>query len=153
MTASKRVAKELEDLQKKLPWYLGNLFSEDTNVLVWHALLLPETPPYNLKAFHLRISFPKEYPLMPPTVTFTTPIYHPNVDPEGRVCLPIISNQHWKPYTKAYEVLEAVNMLVNRPDPGEPVRMELADLLKQNPELFYRSAEEHTLQFGEQRPS
>ncbi|XP_045714297.1 ubiquitin/ISG15-conjugating enzyme E2 L6 isoform X2 [Phyllostomus hastatus] len=90
---------------------------------------------------------------MPPTVTFTTPIYHPNVDPEGRVCLPIISNQHWKPYTKAYEVLEAVNMLVNRPDPGEPVRMELADLLKQNPELFYRSAEEHTLQFGEQRPS
>ena len=62
-----------------------------------------ETPPYNLKAFNLRINFPREYPLRPPTVTFTTPIYHPNVDPEGRVCLPITSNQHWKPYTKAYQ--------------------------------------------------
>lgn len=41
MTASKRVAKELEDLQKELPRYLGKLFSDDANVLVWHALLLP----------------------------------------------------------------------------------------------------------------
>ncbi|KAM5317689.1 ubiquitin/ISG15-conjugating enzyme E2 L6 [Glossophaga mutica] len=153
MTASKRAAKELEDLQKDLPPYLRNLFSEDTNVLVWHALLLPETPPYDRKAFNLRISFPKEYPLRPPTVTFTTPIYHPSVDPEGRVCLPIISNQHWKPYTKAYQVLEALNMLVNKLDAREPVRLELADLLTRNPELFHRRAEEHTLEFGEHRPS
>ena len=32
---------ELEDLQKELPRYLGKLFSDDANVLVWHALLLP----------------------------------------------------------------------------------------------------------------
>lgn len=67
------------------------------------SFLAQEVPPYNLKAFNLRINFPREYPLRPPTVTFTTPIYHPNVGPEGRVCLPIISNQHWKPHTKAYE--------------------------------------------------
>ncbi|XP_028356720.1 ubiquitin/ISG15-conjugating enzyme E2 L6 [Physeter macrocephalus] len=100
MTASKRVAKELEGLQKELPRYLRNLFSDDANVLVWHALLLPEKPPYNLKAFNLRISFPEEYPFKPPTVTFTTRIYHPNVDSNGRVCLPIISKENWKPFTK-----------------------------------------------------
>ncbi|XP_028018229.1 ubiquitin/ISG15-conjugating enzyme E2 L6 isoform X4 [Balaenoptera acutorostrata] len=100
MTASKRVAKELEDLQKGLPRYLRNLFSDDADVLVWHALLLPEKPPYNLKAFNLRISFPEEYPFKPPTVTFTTRIYHPNVDSSGRVCLPIISKENWKPFTK-----------------------------------------------------
>lgn len=32
---------ELEDLQKKPPPYLRNLSSDDANVLVWHALLLP----------------------------------------------------------------------------------------------------------------
>ena len=32
---------ELEDLQKELPKYLRNLCSEEDNVLVWHALLLP----------------------------------------------------------------------------------------------------------------
>ena len=44
-TAPHSVPQELEDLQKNLPWYLRNLFSEDTNVLVWHALLLPVSVP------------------------------------------------------------------------------------------------------------
>ncbi|TKC46100.1 ubiquitin/ISG15-conjugating enzyme E2 L6 isoform X2 [Delphinapterus leucas] len=153
MTASKRVAKELEDLQKELPRYLRNLFSDDANVLVWHALLLPEKPPYNLKAFNLRISFPEEYPFKPPTVTFTTRIYHPNVDSNGRVCLPITSKENWKPFTKTCQVLEALNLLVNKPELGQPLRLELADQLTQDPELFNRRAEEFTLQFGVDRPS
>lgn len=144
---------ELEDLQKKPPSYLRNLLSDDANVLEWHALLLPDQPPYHRKAFSLRINFPKEYPLKPPAVTFTTKIYHPNVDENGQVCLPIISKENWKPYTKAYQVLEALYNLVNRPDLAEPVRVELADLLTQNPELFQRKAEEFTLQFGVDRPS
>ncbi|XP_014313999.2 ubiquitin/ISG15-conjugating enzyme E2 L6 isoform X1 [Myotis lucifugus] len=190
MTACKRVAKELEDLQKDLPRYLRNLSSDDADVLVWHALLLPliegkeqfpklcqpqsvlqtfvisrrsvklastqvasEKPPYNLGAFNLRINFPEEYPLRPPTVTFTTKIYHPNVGIDGQVCLPIISNENWKPHTKTYQVLEALSVLVNNPDLVEPLRLELADLLTLNSEQFHSKAKEFTLQFGEPRPS
>ncbi|XP_039100938.1 ubiquitin/ISG15-conjugating enzyme E2 L6 [Hyaena hyaena] len=153
MSASKRVAKELEDLQAKLPPYLRNLFSHDADVLVWHTLLLPEKPPYNLKAFHLRISFPEDYPLKPPTVTFTTKIYHPNVGHNGEVCLPIISKENWKPYTKTCQVLEALSVLVNTPDMTQPIRLELADLLMQDPELFHREAREFTLKYGADRPS
>lgn len=65
--------------------------------------VVQETPPYNLKAFNLRISFPGDYPLKPPTVTFTTRIYHPNVDSDGQICLPIISKDNWKPYFRAYQ--------------------------------------------------
>uniref|UniRef100_UPI0029555EE0 ubiquitin/ISG15-conjugating enzyme E2 L6 n=1 Tax=Panthera onca TaxID=9690 RepID=UPI0029555EE0 len=50
-------------------------------------------------------------------------------------------------------VLEALNVLVNRPDLGQPVRLELADLLKQDPELFHREAREFTLKYGVDRPS
>lgn len=144
---------ELEDLQNELPGYLRNLVSDDANVLVWHTLLLPEETPYNHRAFNLRISFPRDYPLKPPTVTFTTRIYHPNVDSDGQVCLPITSKENWKPYTKAYQVLEALNMLVNKPDLDQPVRVELADLLIQDPLLFHKNAEDFTLKFGEPRPS
>ncbi|KAM5225900.1 ubiquitin/ISG15-conjugating enzyme E2 L6 [Hipposideros larvatus] len=153
MTASKRVAKELEELQEKLPRYLQNLDSNDANVLVWRVLFLPETPPYNLKAFNLCISFPGDYPLKPPTVTFTTKIYHPNVDSDGQVCLPIISKNNWEPHYRTYQVLDALSKLVNSPDLEQPVRVELADLLTQDPELFYKKAEEFTLQYGENRPS
>uniref|UniRef100_A0A8C7BLR0 E2 ubiquitin-conjugating enzyme n=1 Tax=Neovison vison TaxID=452646 RepID=A0A8C7BLR0_NEOVI len=153
MLASKRVAKELEDLQAELPPYLRNLFSDDADVLVWHVLLLPEEPPYNLKAFHVRISFPEDYPFKPPTVTFTTRIYHPNVGHDGSVCLPIISRENWQLHTKTSQVLEALSVLVNRPDLRQPIRLELADLLAENPERFNSEAREFTLKYGADRPS
>ncbi|XP_007644826.1 ubiquitin/ISG15-conjugating enzyme E2 L6 isoform X3 [Cricetulus griseus] len=112
-----------------------------------------DQPPYHLKAFHLQIDFPRDYPLRPPTLKFITKIYHPNVREDGQVCLPLISIENWKPSTKTCQVLEALNMLVGRPNPEEPVRLELADLLTQNPEMFKRKAEEFTLQFGMDRPS
>ncbi|VCW68565.1 unnamed protein product [Gulo gulo] len=121
MLASKRVAKELEDLQAKLPRYLRNLFSDDADVLVWHVLLLPEEPPYNLKAFHVRISFPNDYPFKPPTVTFTTRIYHPNVGHDGSVCLPIISHENWQPHTKTSQGGAGAHLTGGR-DPGCGVR-------------------------------
>ncbi|XP_021532101.1 ubiquitin/ISG15-conjugating enzyme E2 L6 isoform X4 [Aotus nancymaae] len=86
-------------------------------------------------------------------IKFTTKIYHPNVDENGQVCLPIISNENWKPCTKTCQVLEALNVLVNRPNMAEPLRVDLADLLTQNPELFRKNAEEFTLRFGVDRPS
>lgn len=59
--------------------------------------------PYSLKAFRLRIDFPREYPLKPPTLRFTTKIYHPNVSEDGLVCLPLVSKDNWKPYRKIYQ--------------------------------------------------
>ncbi|XP_057585882.1 ubiquitin/ISG15-conjugating enzyme E2 L6 isoform X2 [Hippopotamus amphibius kiboko] len=153
MTARKRVVKELEDLQKQLPKYVRNLSSDDANVLVWHGLLLPETPPYNLKAFEFRVSFPGDYPFKPPTVMFTTRIYHPNVDSSGQVCLPITSKETWKPHIRTSQVLEALSVLVNTLEVRQPLRVELADQLTQDPELFNKKAEEFTLQFGVDRPS
>ncbi|XP_049976835.1 ubiquitin/ISG15-conjugating enzyme E2 L6 isoform X1 [Alexandromys fortis] len=144
---------ELEDLLEQLPPYLRDLSSNDDNVLVWNMLLLPEQPPYNLKAFRLRIDFPRDYPLKPPTLKFITKIYHPNVREDGLVCLPLISIRNWKPHTKTYQVLEALIVLVGKPNPEEPVRLELVELLIQNPEMFKRNAEEFTLMFGEDRPS
>lgn len=34
---------------------------------------------------------------------FTTKIYHPNISEDGLVCLPLISIENWKPYTKTYQ--------------------------------------------------
>lgn len=153
MSASKRVVKELEGLQNELPPYLRNLTCKASDVLQWHVLLLPERPPYNLKAFHLTVSFPKEYPLKPPKVKFTTAIYHPAVDSNGDVCLPIISKENWKPQTRICQVLEALSMLVNRPEESLPLRLSLAQQLEQNPDLFNQEASNFTLEFGEDRPS
>ncbi|CAD7691059.1 unnamed protein product [Nyctereutes procyonoides] len=85
------------DLQVKHLSYLQNLFSNGANILLWHALLLPDKIGLSVQT---------------PSVTFTTRIYHPNVGNSGEVC-----DDNW-------------NGLVNRPDLGQAVCMELADPLR-----------------------
>ncbi|XP_036621247.1 ubiquitin/ISG15-conjugating enzyme E2 L6 [Trichosurus vulpecula] len=152
MTASKRAAKELEALQENLPSYLRDLCSENSNVLIWNALLLPDQEPYNLRAFKFRITFPRNYPFSPPQLNFITKIYHPNVAENGELCLPILS-ENWTARTKICQVLEALISLVNTPNQGLPLQVELADMYVQNPEQFMKNAKEFTLQFGEDRPT
>ncbi|XP_043825472.1 ubiquitin/ISG15-conjugating enzyme E2 L6 isoform X2 [Dromiciops gliroides] len=150
MTARKRAAKELEALQEELPSYLRDLNSENSNVLVWNALLLPDQEPYNLRAFKFRITFPQNYPFSPPQLNFITKIYHPNVTEDGEVCLPLL--QSWTARTKIREVLKALIDLVNTLKEGLPLRPDLANMYFKNRSQFMKDAEKFTLKFGEDRP-
>ena len=40
--------------------------------------------------FRARLEFPPTYPLLPPAMTFLTPIFHPNVYRHGKVCISIL---------------------------------------------------------------
>lgn len=47
------------------------------------------------------MDFPIEYPFKGPKLRFLTPIYHPNVDKDGNLCVGVIKAEAWKPSTKA----------------------------------------------------
>ncbi len=46
--------------------------------------------PYERGTFKLAISCGDRYPNEPPNVRFVTPVYHPNIDNEGRICLNLL---------------------------------------------------------------
>ncbi|XP_003215012.1 ubiquitin/ISG15-conjugating enzyme E2 L6 [Anolis carolinensis] len=153
MAAPRRVAKELDEIRRLRFRCFRNIEVDPTNVLLWKGLLVPDDPPYNQGAFQVEISFPGDYPLKPPKVTFKTKIYHPNVDESGQVCLPIISPKNWNLSTKTDQVIQELIALVNNPDPDHPLRAELAEEFAINHERFLANAEEHTSKFSEKRPS
>ncbi|XP_051924358.1 ubiquitin-conjugating enzyme E2 L3b isoform X1 [Hippocampus zosterae] len=100
MAASRRLTKELEEIRKSGMKNFRNIQVDESNMLSWQGLIVPDNPPYDKGAFRIEIIFPTEYPFKPPKITFKTKIYHPNIDEKGQVCLPVISAENWKPATK-----------------------------------------------------
>ncbi|GFQ68818.1 ubiquitin-conjugating enzyme E2 L3 [Trichonephila clavata] len=126
---------------------------DDTNILSWQGLIVPDCAPYSKGAFRIEINFPAEYPFKPPKILFRTKIYHPNIDEKGQVCLPIISVENWKPATKTDQVIQALVALVNEPEPEHPLRTDLAEEYSRDRKKFFKNAEDFTKKFSEKRPS
>lgn len=90
--------------------------SADGNLLSWGATIEgPDDTPYSGLTFKLSFEFPSNYPYAPPTVLYKTPIYHPNVDFSGRICLDILKDK-WTPAYNIQSVLLSLQSLLGEPN-------------------------------------
>lgn len=151
MCASRRLSRELSDIIAAKSKTLQNIEASDESLLLWTCLLVPEKAPYNKGAFRIEISFPIQYPFVPPKILFKTQIYHPNVDEKGEVCLSIITADNWKPTTRAEQVLQSLVDIVHSPQPEHPLRSDLAEEFVKDNKKFMKTAEEFTKKNAEKR--
>lgn len=151
-SSSRRLQKELADIKMSNSRTFCNVEYDETNLLHWTGLLVPDKEPYSKGAFKVSIDFPVEYPFKPPKLTFVTKIYHPNVDEKGQVCLPIVNSDNWKPATKTEQVLNALLTLITEPEPEHPLRGDLAEEYVKERKKFMKNAEEYTKKYGLKRP-
>lgn len=104
--------------------------------------------PYQDGVFRLELNIPPEYPLKPPRVRFVTPIYHPNIDSQGRVCLDTLTmppKGAWKPSLNIATLLTTVQALMSSPNVDDGLMVEITDEYRRNPALFREKARQHTL--------
>lgn len=145
--------KELQDIKSSGIKIFRDIHVDESSILNWQGLIVPENPPYSKGAFRIEINFPAEYPFKPPKITFKTKIYHPNIDEKGQVCLPIISPENWKPATKTDQVIQALVALIHDPEPEHPLRGDLAEEYTKDRKKFIKNAEEFTKKHAEKRPA
>lgn len=103
----------------------------------------PVDTPYSGGKFRLNFRVSNEYPFKPPTVTFLTKIYHPNINENGAICLDTLSSQ-WTPVLTFTKVIMSICALLSSPNPNDPLRPEAAQLYKSDLKRFNKEVIEQT---------
>ena len=145
--ASKRIAKELKQMSHDPP-ALCSAGPVNDDLYAWQGTIMgPSDTPYAGGVFFLKIQFPTDYPFKPPKVTFTTQIYHPNINGSGQICLDILKSQ-WSPALTIQKVLLSLCSLLNDPNPDDPLVPQIAREYKDNRKKYDTTAREWTQKYA-----
>ncbi|KAK6339639.1 hypothetical protein TWF718_009034 [Orbilia javanica] len=151
MAAIKRISRELAEFNNNPVAGISAGPVSDDNLFKWNICLTgPQGSPYAGGLFTLDLTLPTEYPFKPPTLNFTTKIYHPNVsnDDKGSMCLAILRSDNWKPSSKIIQVLEMAVGLLIEPNVEDAVETSIADEYKNSPDSFKKTAREWTNKYA-----
>eukprot|EP00760_Papus_ankaliazontas_P022764 PhM_4_TR18986/c0_g1_i1/m.83011/K06689/UBE2D, UBC4, UBC5; ubiquitin-conjugating enzyme E2 D len=142
--ALRRLSREMVAIQSNPP---SNMTASPVgdDLFKWSATIVgPEESPYSGGLFPLSIDFPTDYPLKPPTVKFTTPVYHPSVNENGGICLDLLKDA-WVPSTTVPQVLEAVvGLLLDPRGNDKPLMANIMEHAQSDWEGFCATAKEWT---------
>lgn len=143
----KRLQKELKDLENDPPPNCS-AGPKDDNMYNWTATIFgPPDSPYAGGTFFLSVTFTDNYPFTPPKFKFITKIYHPNIAPDGRICMDILKSQ-WSPALTVSKVLLSICSLLDDPNPDDPLVPDIAREYKSSKEKFNKTAQEWTRRFA-----
>lgn len=156
----KRLIKELASYRKEPNPCLASLdpVSED-DLTHWLAVLKgSDGTAYEGGQWKIDVKIPANYPLAPPTMTFLTPICHPNVHLKvqfpppsppsvdalliqaqtGEVCLDLLKTA-WSPAYTISSTLSAIHQLLTTPEPDSPLNVDAAAVLRSGDNVGYES--------------
>ena len=142
--------RQLKDLNRHpLEGFSAGL-EDDSNVYKWSVCLMgPEDTLYEGGIFNATLTFPENFPDMPPEMRFTTPIWHPNVYQDGRVCISILhppgddplnpqetSDLRWRPIHTVESIVLSVIAMLSDPNDDSPANLDAAKEWREDPDTF-----------------
>ena len=94
------------------------------------------------------MQFKSDYPMKPPTFKFLRPIYHPNIYPDGRVCISILheaghdemsgesADERWSPLQTPDSILRSILVLLDSPEISSPANVDASVLYRTDRAAF-----------------
>jgi ubiquitin-protein ligase len=134
----KRIVKELTNYQANPHPFVSIYPCED--MTLWKILLLgPQKTPYEGGLFQLYAKFPSDYPFKPPEVRFVTPIYHCNMNSQGRICHSVF-DRNYSPAITFKTIIDSIYGLILTPEPDDPLDNVVATYFLSNYQQYYENA-------------
>ncbi|KTW26400.1 hypothetical protein T552_02881 [Pneumocystis carinii B80] len=148
--ASETILKrQLKEIQKHPIQGFSAGLIDDNNVYEWEVLIIgPEDTLYEGGFFKCHLSFPREYPHLPPKMRFITELYHPNVYEDGYVCISILhppgedkfgyedASERWRAVHTPETILLSVISMLSSPNFDSPANVEAAKHWRDDPRGF-----------------
>ncbi|CAG9312007.1 unnamed protein product [Blepharisma stoltei] len=139
----KRIMKELHILNENPHKYIF-VFPCEQDDTFWNIFIKgPKLTPYQNGTFHLYLRFGKNYPFKCPEIRFITPIYHCNVNENGRICHSIL-DQFYTVDTHIKQLLSCIYGLLMIPEPLDPLDANKAAVYRDNILNYNERAKEYT---------
>ena len=152
-SAKRRLLKEFEMINNEKELGLSASFvttPEGVQLLdVWDIFFDgQEGTLYSGYRIHARMKFPMQYPYQPPSFEFISPIFHPNVYEDGKICISIlhtdqdeiintdIANCTWTPGLNVTTVCISINSLLNEPNIYSPANVDASKLFRDDREQY-----------------
>lgn len=137
---TKRIAAEVKSHQSKLPDGIKSISPKTADSRHFSAEMFgPPGGPLGQTVFKLSIQLSPTYPNQPPTIRFVDPIpHHPNISPEGHICLECLKPNHWKPIFTLSKVLVRIRILLASPNPHDPLNPKAASLYLKNIDEYWK---------------
>eukprot|EP01132_Coremiostelium_polycephalum_P010223 gene10223-12537_t len=111
----------------------------DKNLMLWNASIFgPEETPYENGVYQLNLVFSDMYPDKPPKVKFTTSMFHPNIYPDGSICLDILNPDKWSSVYSVSTILTSIRSLLSDENPTSPANPEAALLFVNDRKAYNR---------------
>ncbi|KAJ5586273.1 Ubiquitin-conjugating enzyme subunit [Penicillium hetheringtonii] len=146
--AERILMNELRTLPKE-KWVNIELHNED--IFKWDIALIVLNPDSLYHGGYLKASmtFPKNYPYSPPEFRFLVPLYHPNIYPDGRLCISILhppgedemsgelAAERWSPAQRVESVLISILSLLDDAEVSSPANVDAAIMLRKDPVKYH----------------
>jgi len=147
--------KEITDPQTCLEGVLAELVKEN-DLTKWRVYITaPLGTAFENGIFQTEISFPPEYPMVPPELRFISEMFHPNVYTDGKVCISILHppgkdefneqerpEERWMPAHSPLSIFNCFLTLFEEPNIMSPANLDASIMWRDRRHEFFNKAKE-----------
>merc|ERR1711998_120826 len=135
----KKLLKDIHEFEKDKPEGITLELNEDNIADIQATLTGPESTPYEGGVFRVKLVLGPDFPQAAPRGYFLTKVFHPNIAPNGDICVNTLKRD-WKPDTTLKKILMVIRCLLIEPGPDSALNEEAAVLMQEDFEAYSKRA-------------
>ena len=96
----------------------------------------------------MTLKFSSDFPNRAPQVKFDQKMFHPNVYPDGQVCLSLL-DRDWRPTLNVKNILMGVQCLLTEPNPRSPANGPAYQMFTKDKKGYEAKVRKEALKYAE----